>query len=154
MNNFGEKDPKSMPDHLFYGATKIAYATAERADINKQNYTVCPRHWYITATFTCQGCGNPFLFTASEQQIWYEEYRFFVYSQPNKCLECRRLARHVKQLRQEYDVKIAEALAADDQELKKAVIAIVDALEEAGATLADGVQENRLLLLRQIANQE
>src|SRR6185436_18703578 len=71
-NLFGENNPKRMPKHLFFGAQRLDYKTAQRADISKQHYTVCPRHWYVDATFICSDCGREFVFTASEQRFWYE----------------------------------------------------------------------------------
>jgi len=78
MDVFGDTDPKKMPLHLFRGAVSIDYGTAVRADVSKQDYTVCPRHRYIDATFKCIDCGNDFLFSTDEQRFWYEQRRFYV----------------------------------------------------------------------------
>ena len=75
---FGENNPKRMPSHLFFGSRRMDYSTAQRADISKQNYTVCPRHWYVDATFRCRDCRNEFVFTAAEQRFWYEDRRFWI----------------------------------------------------------------------------
>jgi hypothetical protein len=37
---FGEDNPKGMPDHLFFGAQRMDYDTAERADISRQHYFI------------------------------------------------------------------------------------------------------------------
>lgn len=96
MDVFGKIDPKKMPLHLFYGAVSIDYATAVRADVSKQNYTVCPRHWYIDVTFRCEDCGKTFLFSADEQGVWYERRRFYVDSKPTRCPACRKKERDRK----------------------------------------------------------
>jgi hypothetical protein len=93
MDGFGNTDPLKMPLHLFHGAVSIDYATAVRADVTKQDYTVCPRHWYIDATFKCRDCDEDFLFSAQEQRFWYEQRRFYVDSQPVRCPECRKKER-------------------------------------------------------------
>jgi Probable zinc-ribbon domain len=93
MDVFGDSDPKKMPPHLFHGAVSIDYGTAVRADVTKQDYSVCPRHWYIDATFKCIDCGLDFLFSADEQRFWYEQRRFYVDSQPTRCPACRKKER-------------------------------------------------------------
>ena len=60
MDTFGSTDPKQMPMHLFFGASAVHHHTAIRANIEKQNYSVCPRHWYIDADFKCERCGREF----------------------------------------------------------------------------------------------
>ncbi len=95
-SNFGEADAKKMPAHLFHGALSIDYDSAVRADISKQDYTVCPRHWYVDATFKCADCGSEFVFSAQEQRFWYEDRRFYVDSQPKRCAACRKKERQRK----------------------------------------------------------
>lgn len=97
MDIFGSTDAKKMPPHLFYGAVSIDYTTAVRADISKQDYTVCPRHWYVDAIFKCVDCGTEFLFSAKEQHFWYEERRFYVDSYPKRCPDCRKKERARKE---------------------------------------------------------
>jgi hypothetical protein len=92
-DQFGKSDPRKMPAHLFHGALKLDYDSAQRADTSKQTFTVCPRHWYIDAAFHCVDCGSEFVFSAKEQQFWYEERKFYVDSQPNRCVACRKKER-------------------------------------------------------------
>lgn len=93
MDAFGDTDPKTMPPHFFHGAVFIDYSTAVRAEVAKQDYTSCPRHWYIDATFRCIDCGKDFLFSAEEQRFWYEERKFYVDSIPTRCPICRKKER-------------------------------------------------------------
>ena len=93
MDVFGNTHPAKMPVHFFYGALKLDYGSAVRADISKQNYTVCPRHWYVDATFKCVECGSEFVFTSEEQRFWFEDLKFFVDSQAKRCPACRKKGR-------------------------------------------------------------
>jgi transcription elongation factor Elf1 len=92
-----------MPPHFFYGALRLDYRTAIRAQTEKQNCSICPRYWYVDALFRCGRCGAEFTFSAAEQQAWYEDYRFWVDSVPKNCSTCRQALRAIKTLRQEYD---------------------------------------------------
>jgi len=147
---FGSTSPAKMPSHFFWGVERLAYETAVRADIDRQNYSVAPRYWYIDAEVVCDSCGTQFVFSASEQEKWYETYRFYVDSFPRKCITCRRTARHIRHLRQEYDANITKALSTHDKDLKKTVVEIINALEECGSTLQHKIEENRDLLLKQL----
>ena len=99
-----------MPPHFFYGSLRLDYGSAVRADPDSQNYGVCPRYWYIDATFRCARCNAEFSFTATEQRTWYEEYGFWIDSLPKHCLACRRELRDLKAARQEYDQCVEEVL--------------------------------------------
>ena len=74
MDTFGSTDPKQMPTHFFFGASAVHHHTAIRANIEKQNYSVCPRHWYIDADFKCERCGREFTWSVGEQKVWFEDY--------------------------------------------------------------------------------
>jgi hypothetical protein len=77
-DGFGQHDPRKMPPHLFFGALHIDYSTAMHANSRAQNFSVCPRHWYVDATFRCARCGLDFVFTAEEQRFWYEQLGFWI----------------------------------------------------------------------------
>src|SRR5882724_5042116 len=107
FDSFGDTDPKKMPAYLFGGALHIDYSTAVRADIRKQDFVTCPRHWYVDASFRCTRCEQAFLFSSEEQFFWYEELKFFVDARPKQCKTCRGELRELKALRQEYDCNVA-----------------------------------------------
>lgn len=152
---FGETNPRQMPIHLFWGAKHLDYSTAVRASILKQNFTICPRHWYIDATFHCSRCGESFVFTAEEQKYWYEELSFWIDSLPKECASCRRELRELKALQQEYDRDIAAALLkSTDTVEKRRLVLLIEAMETGGLALADKVQENHRILLSQIAKSQ
>jgi hypothetical protein len=154
MIDFGLNDPRDMPMHLFFGVVRMDYRTAVRANVQAQNCSICPRYWYVDATFACERCGEEFTFSAGEQRVWYEEYKFWVDSIPKHCLACRRDARHVKVLRQEYDRRIAEVLERGDVESRKRLAAIIDRLCEFGDPLPLRVHDNRRRLAEHIARAE
>jgi hypothetical protein len=152
--HFGESDPRVMPRHFFWGALHLEFESALKADVSKQNYSVCPRYWYIDATFHCLRCGREFCFTADEQRHWYEERQFYVDSQARHCVECRHARRELRQRRQEYDRQIAAALQSDDLALKQRLAEVIDELYEFDASLPEKINENRRILAQQIENKK
>lgn len=149
---FGERDPNNMPRHMFGRAHHVEYSTAVRADVSKQNFSVCPRHWYIDADFECERCGKNFGFTADEQRHWYEELKFNVGSTPRECRTCRRELREIKQLKQEYDREIAETLRTDSTiERKQRLIQVIETLATCGFELPAAMDDSLRTLRTQIA---
>ena len=152
---FGRDDPQTMPPWLFgcfgQGGVQLHYESAERADITKQHYSVCPRYWYVDATMRCAACDQTFLFSAAEQRRWYEDFRFYIQSLPRHCPACRQNRRQLKSLRQEYDRCIGSALETADPNLKSRTVAVIDELCESGEPLQVKVHENRKILALQIA---
>lgn len=148
---FGEDDPADMPPHFFWAHLRLDFASAVKADTSRQNFTVCPRHWYLDATFACTRCGREFLFSTEEQRYWYEELRFYVDSHPRQCQECRSELRKLKALRQEYDREIANALRRESSsELKERLIVVIDMLRDGGIVLPDRADQNRNTLAKQL----
>ena len=130
----------------------LDYDNIQRADIEKQNYTVAPRNWYIDARIVCLTCNDEFLFSVDEQRVWYEEYRFYVDSFPNQCRACRRAARRIKRLRQQYDDSISTALTGSDIDAKRDTVRLIDSLIDCGCELPPKIVERRDTLLAQIRN--
>jgi hypothetical protein len=143
-----------MPIHFFYGSLRLDYDSAVRADLDSQNYGVCPRYWYMDAIFPCAGCGAEFSFSAVEQRVWYEEYRFWVDAFPKRCLACRRALRSQAELRQEYDRGVGFAVERGDLESKRHIASTIDQLYEIGGDLPPRINENRRRLGRQIEKLE
>ena len=149
MNAFGRDDPREMPPHFFWGALRLDYGTAIRADTGAQNCSMCPRYWYLAAHFRCERCDAEFEFSAAEQRVWYEEYGFWVDAFPKHCLACRHALRTLKAVRQEYDRSVADTMRGGDVESKRRMAAVIDQLYELGGELPPRINENR----RQLANQ-
>lgn len=55
-----------------------------------------PAFAYADKTLQCTDCGQPFTFSAHEQQYWYEQLQFVPYSAPKHCVPCRRQRRIYK----------------------------------------------------------
>ena len=154
MSDFGRDNPREMPAHLFAGSVRLDYATAVRADPAKQNCSICPRYWYLDATFSCARCAAEFQFTASEQRVWYEQYRFWIDSVPRQCPACRRDMRQMKALRQEYDERVLDVLEHGSLDSKKQLASVIDQLYELGNELPGRIHEARRRLAIQIAREE
>ena len=148
---FGEKDPRGMPSHLFWTVSTLDYSTAQRADISKQNYTVCPRHWYVDAIFVCHDCRSEFVFSASEQKFWYEDKQFYVDSLPKRCATCRKAERSRLDLRKRYDALITTALGKSSPATKKEAVEIINELESSEDEIPERMQQHRTTLLAQLA---
>ena len=151
LDGFGRDDPRKMPRHLFSGAMHLDYTTAIRADVSKQNCSICPRHWYINAAFHCARCGETFVFTNHEQKTWYEDLGFWIDSLAKHCSKCRRVLRELTALQQEYDRDVAAVLSRNASlERKQRLLEVVDSLDGSGVKLPDKVCENRRILAKQV----
>ncbi|MFT5291205.1 MAG: hypothetical protein ACI8QS_002666 [Planctomycetota bacterium] len=150
MDYFGKSSPRDVPRHLFSGAVQIDFESAIRGDPDKQNYTVCPRHWYMDAEFECADCGYAFTWSAQEQRTWFEEYDFWIGSCPKHCIDCRGKKRRLNSLRQEYDRLVGEARSGCAVEMKSQVLRIIDELDAGLGKLPDRIRETKSVLLAQI----
>jgi len=121
--SFGSTSSTLMPGYLFYGCLYLHHETAVRADISRQNYTVCPRHWYLDAIIKCSACGEKFRFSVVEQKLWYEDLYFYVDAFPKQCTDCRKERRNH---------------------------GLIDQLAEIDSDLPKRIHENRRTLARQI----
>ncbi len=148
---FYNRNPRNMSRHFFRNAKHMDYASAVKAEIQKQNFTVDPRHWCIDATVPCARCKDLFCFSAEEQKRWYEVLGFYVDSFPSHCLGCRCELRKLRATRQEYDRDIACALANDDCDSKVRIVFVIDQLCESDEDLPIKIHENRKVVAKQIA---
>lgn len=154
MSAFGRDDPRAMPPHFFYGAVRIDYKSAVRADVARQNCSICPRYWYVDAVFSCERCRSEFIFGTEEQRVWYEDYRFWVDAFPKHCLACRQALRNLKAARREYDQLVDEALKTRKLEPKRRLARVIDQLYELGGELPPRINTNRRRLARELARAE
>jgi hypothetical protein len=63
---------------------------------NPEKQTFCdyePYLAYFDVELRCKDCEQQFLFSAREQQFWYEQVKFWVQSRPKQCVPCRRARR-------------------------------------------------------------
>jgi hypothetical protein len=67
------------------------------ADITQQKYCdYTPYLAYFDIEMKCENCKQEFIFSAKEQQFWYENLHFWVQSRPKQCLACRQKRRERK----------------------------------------------------------
>ena len=154
MDYFGENNSRKMPRHLFSGAVYLNHESAIRGNPEKQNYSVCPRHWYIDADSKCSECGQTFTWTADEQKVWFEDYYFWIDSQPRHCQTCRTSRRHLVNLRKEYDSSVATAKNNGTIEQKLRIVELVSELESAIGRLPEKMLETKSLFERQIHREQ
>ena len=74
-----------------------------------------PYFAYYDRTLTCTDCQASFVFSAREQQYWYETLTFWVQSRPKQCPACRRKRRQDKQAQAEL-LTAREQLNANDSD--------------------------------------
>lgn len=139
-----------MPRHLFSDATHFDCASAIRGNPQKQNYSVCPRHWYVDADFNCTRCSKEFTWTATEQKAWFEDYFFWIDSSPRHCKKCMSDRRHLESLRKEYDSTVSAARHKGATDTKCRIIEIVRELESVFGNLPEKMIETKDLFDRQI----
>ena len=65
-----------------------------------------PYFAFFDVELNCEDCQNKFIFSASEQQFWYERLKFWVQSRPKHCINCRKAKRRIK----EANTKLQELL--------------------------------------------
>jgi len=82
---------------------------AIQAHLDRQapNNSYGPPLWYEDKRKTCVGCGKEFLFSAKEQQHWYEVLKLPIYADANRCAACRRKIRQAKAAQQRHMEEMA-----------------------------------------------
>ncbi len=139
---FGRNDPSEMPGRLFSRCIGWDLASAKRAIIDRQNYSVCPRHWYIDVTIKCLDCLNVFIFTAGEQRAWYEDYYLWIDVTPSRCQACRKRIRRRNVLRTQYSKEITSTLADKNRDKDLQMLSLIDEICELEAKPPRRLLEN------------
>jgi hypothetical protein len=65
-----------------------------------------PYFAFFDVELNCKDCKNKFIFSAFEQQFWYEKLSFWVQSRPKQCKNCRKIRRQIKHA----NIKLQELL--------------------------------------------
>lgn len=108
------------------------------ADIERQNYALYPRRYYVDMLSICRSCGRPFLFFALEQQHWYEELGFYVDANCVTCQPCR----HKVHAQQDQLKRFSQAIR--DEELSRGELMTL--VDDAADLLIAGVLRDRVRL--------
>lgn len=85
------------------------------ADPEKQNYSICPRRYYVDVSRTCRRCRRPFIFSAREQRYWFETLRFWIDADCVHCSDCRRESRVIQRRLRRYSDVVARADPSDKE---------------------------------------
>ena len=77
---------------------KVRRARRIKADLSKQtpNNSYSPPLYYEDVGFTCRDCGVEGVWTAEQQQLWYERWGGSVQSRAVRCQACRQRVRREK----------------------------------------------------------
>lgn len=63
---------------------------------------------YFDTHLRCDDCHEDFVFSAKEQQFWYERLRFWMQSRPKQCPKCRRRRRALRRPQQLIQAELAQ----------------------------------------------
>ena len=74
---------------------KILASDVVKGILQNQNYSVTGINWHIGVTLFCKKCNDTFVFSAKEQQHWYETLKFWADSVPIECQDCRGVTRSI-----------------------------------------------------------
>lgn len=121
------------------------------SDPKKMNFTVFPKYLaYFDHKITCTTCKKEFIFSAQEQQYWFETLRFWEDSYPKKCLECRKKIRQQSALQTELSqlIKNLDKENPDAAQLQR----IGEIYEELG--IGDTEKARRYATLKKIKNKD
>ena len=146
-----ENHAPAMSSHFFSGVVRMNYDSVIRANIDKQNYSVTPRHWYVDAIMKCEACRQEFLWSAKEQRLWFEEYGFWIDSVARHCPRCRKKNRRVVELKREYDSLVGAARKNGTTTQKQKIPELVDQLEASGCDqISRAMRDTRRIFNQQI----
>lgn len=61
-----------------------------------QNYAWNPHYAYYDSQCKCKNCNADFIFSKEEKKHWFESLKFWIYSVPIHCINCRMEIRQLK----------------------------------------------------------
>lgn len=99
----------------------LAAGKALKAEPLEQNFRGYsgPRFAYVDQAKRCQRCDVEFVFTASEQKVWYETRKFHPKSKPLNCLDCGKKLRRFKVANRKLGEALQNLDSKDWKELKR-----------------------------------
>jgi hypothetical protein len=86
-----------------YHKNNVDIETAIHADVSKQNVSFSYRPWYVEIHYKCRDCGQDFVFSATEQKVWHEDYGLWIEASPKCCPSCRAQHKRKAELKRVYD---------------------------------------------------
>ncbi len=107
-------DPNEVRDGFWMYRSRIVFPeSAIPADIDKQNFAIFPRKYYVDMLKQCRECQRSFLFFAQEQKYWFETLGFFVDADCVLCPECRASNQELKRRIKRYSERITESVLSE-----------------------------------------
>jgi hypothetical protein len=88
---------KSTRPWRYRRALAVDESNCVAANPDKQNYSVVAEAIYYSMKLSCEQCHDEFWFSANEQRVWYEDWRFWIDSVPKQCASCRKALREEQQ---------------------------------------------------------
>ncbi len=98
-----------------YNGETIYPETAIPANVQKQNFSVIPRGWYVDILKKCRDCRRKFIFYAEEQRHWYEVLGFTIDADCVRCPECRKKDQTLRRRFQRFSSAIGRDDLTDDE---------------------------------------
>lgn len=83
------------------------------ANLAQQTPSLTPQFAYFDTQKVCRTCGVDFIFKKEEKQLWYEQLKFWIDSEPVNCLKCRQEIRLLK----EENKTLSDILQKDENEI-------------------------------------
>ena len=79
----------------FNKITEVITSDILQGNPENQYFTVSGIDWHIGVKLVCAKCSKTFVFSAKEQQNWYENLKFWADSVPIECRNCRAAKRSI-----------------------------------------------------------
>lgn len=81
--------------------------------------TAIPYLAYFDQQRKCEACKQWYTFSKEEQQHWYEDLQFVVYSKPKQCLDCRKVKRKGRDVNTELSALLRDGRPEDPDQLAR-----------------------------------
>jgi hypothetical protein len=87
--------PPSVTKEYYEYCLKQMPDGAIKADLSKHapHNSYSPPMWYVDEQKKCKECGREFIFTARQQQHWFEVLKIPIHVNANRCTACRKKQR-------------------------------------------------------------
>jgi len=134
----------------FHNAVCVNWNDCVRASPEDQNYTVIPVSAHIGVIIHCRKCGIDFDFSANEQRVWYEKYRFWIDSVPVECAKCRAKRRHVVEL----NARLSTALSIERKGIQEfnEMVLVLNSLLESGVDIGPKLRQKFRMALKRCSH--
>lgn len=88
MSKKKSKRKKSEVESEEWAGLRVPVDFSQLSASSQRSYGI--PNYYEDIKFACLGCGKNVIFSATQQQRWYEEEKRYFWERPNKCYDCYR----------------------------------------------------------------